>query len=124
MRSNGWLYDFFVFFKNVIQPAIRPHCACLNSNEIWSFDGILITTNLDSALTATNAVNNAENILYLWDLEWLRGNKDYLYNINILRKPNLKVMARSESHAKAIENYANIKVSRVVTDANILGMIQ
>ena len=116
--------DPILFFKNVNHPCIRPHCATLNMCDIWSFNGTIIATNLDSALTALNAVNNADNILYLWDLEWLRGKNNYLYNLSILRHPDLRVIARSVHHAQAIENYANIKVHKVVNDINLLGIIE
>lgn len=113
-------YDFMVFIKDLIPPSMRPECAVLNSNEIWAFDGILISTNLDSALSSLNAVNTAKNVLYMWDLEWLRaGKNNYINNISILRNPNLTVVARSPEHARAIENYANIKIQHIIPDANL-----
>lgn len=118
-------FDFVVFFKNLMPPAMRPFCACLYANEIWNFNGTLISTDLDSALSCLNAVNRAENILYLWDLEWLRGSqRNYIQNIAILRNPDLKLVARSVDHAKAIENYANRKVDKIVDDFNINEILQ
>lgn len=116
-------YDPIIFFKNIGVPAIRPFCACMNASEIWTFNGTLISTNLDSALTCIKATNNAKNILYLWDLEWMRGKNDYVHNVSILRHPLIKVITRSKDHAKVVENYANITVSKIVEDANILELI-
>jgi hypothetical protein len=113
-------YDFMVFIKDLIPPSMRPECAVLNSNEIWSFDGIVISTNLDSALSSLNAVNVAKNVLYVWDLEWLRaGKNNYINNISILRNPNLEIVARSQEHATAIENYANIEIQHIIPDINL-----
>jgi predicted nuclease with RNAse H fold len=39
--------------------------------------------------------------------------------MNILRNDKLKVIARSDSHAEIIENFANIKVQGIASDWNM-----
>lgn len=116
--ENSNDYDFVIFQTHLMPPTIIPNCMCLNSTEIWSFDGTLITTDLDNADSCCKATNNARNILYLWDLEWKRGNNNYLRNLSILRHPRLELAARSEDHARVIRNYANKDV-KVIENANI-----
>jgi len=62
--------------------------------------------------------NNADKYLYLWDIEWLDRVINHRVACDILRNDRLKIIARSESHAKIIENYCNVKPIGVVDDWN------
>ncbi len=112
-------YDFMIFFENLVKPCVNPNCAAVNSNEIWSFEGILISTNINGAIAASRAVNRAKNIFYVWDLEWLRGMTDFTSNMQAFRHPDIELVARSQHHAKAIEDYCNKKVSKIIEDINL-----
>lgn len=113
-------YDFVLFIDNLVRPYILPNCAVMHANEIFSFDGVLISTNISSAIACSKAVNCAKNIFYVWDLEWLRGQNNFVHNMSAFRNPNLRLVARSEHHKKAIENYCNKKVDAVIPDINLM----
>lgn len=113
-------YDFVLFYEHLVKPCVVPNCMVLNATETFSFHGLLIATTLDNAEVAINSINTARNIYYIWDLDWMRrGQNNYIKNISILRNPKLELIARSQDHASAIENYCNRKVSSIISDANI-----
>ena len=98
-----------LFFEQLITPCIPIKCATMCVNELMSFRGSLITTTIESTLMANELINKnvADHIFYVWDLEWLRPNKNnYLYNLKAYNCAD-KLIARSEEHADPIRNYCN-----------------
>lgn len=113
-------YDFSLFFDNLVPPCIQPNCAVFNGNEIWGYEGVLVATTMDHAILLSKAVNKAKNFFYVWDLEWLRRNKNnFMYNMQAFRHPDVELIARSNDHKKAIENYCNRPVKHVIPDINL-----
>jgi hypothetical protein len=115
-----------VFFENLVPPIISPKCATMCTNELPSFTGCIITTTIDTTSMAIAHNGNKDNriIFYVWDLEWLRKNKNiYLYNYNAMVKAH-KLIARSNKHAKAIENYCGRKVDSIMSEFNISELIK
>lgn len=120
-KSNN--YDVVFFYENATAPIIKPLCATMNLHEVWSFDGHLITTTLDLTNTSINIPVPAKRIFYVTDLEWLRGKKDFVKNIEIMRNPLVKLITKSEDYKKAIENYCNRKVEKVVENFDLEELI-
>ena len=100
-------------------PCIPIPCARMNISEVYSCKGLLISTSLSTANTVAKAIVEAEKVFYVWDLEFLRGKKDFVDNVKIYRNPALTLIARSQSHADAIENYCNRKPDFIIPDLNI-----
>jgi hypothetical protein len=110
------MFDVVFFYQQVSPTPLKPFCATMNISEIWSFDGTLIATDINSASVVNKVVSPAKKIFYVWDLEWMRPyhQQNYLYNLSIFRSPYLKLVARSEDHVKLIEHYCNRKVDNVI----------
>lgn len=102
-------YDIAVFYEELAPPIIRPNFGIFNACEMYSFDGILIATTIPTALSVTRTVKSLKKIFYIWDLEWLRGQNNYLYNLSCYQHPELQLICPSDDYAKAIENYCNIQ---------------
>ena len=66
--------DFVIFFENSSTSILQPEVGTMNINEIWGFDGILISTSVSTTLSMINTFAKAK-YFYVWDLEWLRGQK-------------------------------------------------
>ena len=79
-----------------------------SSEYINHIDGEIITFDLNNTLRSIKALGPSTTTFYVWDLEWLRGNMDYLFNIDIYQSVD-KLLCRSISHQKAIQNYCNRK---------------
>ena len=111
--------DVALFYDTLVKPIIRPQTSIMNCVEVYDFPGLKIATQLHHASCLINVIFPGTIVYYVWDLEWLRGNTDYMRNMNILRNERLKLVARSESHAKNIENYCNKSVVAIVEDVNL-----
>jgi hypothetical protein len=119
--AEKYPHDLVLFFEQLINPVIQPQCASMCINELMSFKGILITTTIDNTTMsiARNTRKDNKIVFYVWDLEWMRPNKNiYLYNYKAFNSVH-KLIARSENHKKAIENYANRPIDKIIEDFNI-----
>lgn len=115
--------SYFLFFENMAAPCVRPLVTCLNISELHTFNGVLISTSIDTTLYAINAITNTKKIFYVWDLEWIRPNKNnFLYNMQAFRNENVEITCRSERHAKLIGNYCNRKPSLIFNNLNLLAL--
>ena len=118
--SDSVDHDFVIFFENLSGKITEPNFGMMNTTEIWSFQGHLITTSISTTLTAIKSMSPSEKYFYVWDLEWLRDRgKNFEYNIPAFIDKDIKLIARSETHAKAIKNYCNRDVIGIVEDFNL-----
>ena len=96
----------------------------MNINEIWGFDGILISTSVSTTLSMINTFAKAK-YFYVWDLEWTRRHgKDFSYLIQAYNNKDVKLIARSKEHALAIENYSNRTVDHIVNNFNLKKLVR
>ena len=113
------LKDITFLTEEKFPPCIPVPCSRMNISEMWSCKGVVIATNLTTANTLAKAVIPAKKVFYVWDLEFLRGNKNFKENVEIYRNPSLTLICRSQSHAEALENYCNRKPDCIIPDLNI-----
>ena len=112
-------HDACCFYANLAVPPTNTMFATMHLYYSQNFHGALISDNIEMANVSLATYNNSDKYLYLWDIEWLRGPMSYEGTLNVLRNPFLKIIARSESHAKLIENFCNKKPCGIVEDWNI-----
>ena len=73
-----------------------------------------------TALSMEKCFAPKNKLFYIWDLEWTRQHgKDFEFIVQAFTDPNIKLIARSEEHAKAIKNYCNRDVENIVNDFNL-----
>lgn len=86
-------------------------------SEIYGFDGVLITTDLNTTQKALNAFGWTKILFYIWDLEWLRMPQKRWHDlIGIYGNEKLSLVCRSEEHLKAVRQCWNIEPIGVVED--------
>tara|TARA_A100001201_G_scaffold42496_1_gene43301 strand:+ start:18 stop:470 length:453 start_codon:yes stop_codon:yes gene_type:complete len=107
-----------VFCNRQAIPPIQPLFGCKLSSFLISYNGIIISTTLEEARSSLKLANKSDRYLYLWDLDWLENPVYFSTAMEVLRSDKLKVIARSKSHAKMIENFANIKVHAIIDNWN------
>jgi hypothetical protein len=95
--------SYNIFFQNHSPPIIQPECVSMNINGFSSISGKVVAFDLSSAMIIKNTNCNTENILYLYNMEWLQSPVNYLLAREILS--NFKIFARSKEHAKIISNF-------------------
>lgn len=101
--------DAVIFFEQLTTACIPINCASMCVTEMNSFGGVLITTNIENTLMANKVINRNKTriIFYVWDLEWLRPNKqNYLYNLQAYNTAD-ELVARNIQHVEPIHNYCN-----------------
>ena len=117
--------DVVLFFENATSSILTPNFSLMSINEIWNFSGSLFATNIFTALSMQKAFAPKNKLFYVWDLEWTRAHgKDFEFVIQAFSDENTTLIARSDEHAKAIENYCNRSVSNIVSDFNIEQLVR
>jgi hypothetical protein len=103
------LENAVLFFEQLVPPAIPVSCSTMCITEAMNFGGMIVTTNVEN----TRMINRIANrkriklVFYVWDLEWLRLNKQsYLYNYETYNMPDVLVV-RSKEHVGPLHNYCN-----------------
>ena len=108
-----------IFYLNMSATVVDIPFAIMNVHNITHFNGICLATDLESASVLRKSNNKMDKFFYVWDLEWLRDTTSFEQGVEILREPSLKIIARSESHKKLIENYCNREVEGIVHNFNL-----
>lgn len=111
--------DVVGFYENLPNPVVPANFALMNIQDIWGFDGLTIATTIQQALALRQVPGNHPKIFYVWDLEFLReGKRNFLYNLQAYRS-NLKIVCRSEEHAKCLSNYSNRYPDSIIENFNL-----
>lgn len=115
--------DFIAFYENSAKPYISPDFAIMQAFEAWGYRGILIATSLSTASQMITFPVCKEKYFYVWDLEWIRMKEKYFKTLHsIYSNPKLKLIARSNSHKKIIEDCWNTPVVGIVDDFDLTQM--
>jgi hypothetical protein len=117
--------DCRIFYQNLEPTCVNPlNCALMPLAEMFGFqDGILITTDIDTTLFAINAPISSKIIFYVDDIEWMRGNNNYLQNIKVYQSKYCSVICKSADYSRYLNNYANISTP-VVEHYNLEGILK
>ena len=126
---NGYLEnssdDIVLFFENSTTSILPPNFSLMSTNEIWSFEGSLFATSVSTSLSVQKSFAPKNKFFYVWDLEWTREHgRDFESTIKAFSNEDMELTARSEDHAKAIENYCNVKVKHIVKDCNVEQLVR
>lgn len=107
---------------NNIKPAFKVDTANLPLTDINLFNGLIISTCIDTTMFAKSMVRRNDILFYVWDLEWhRRGNKDYFRNIAAFR--NVLLATRSNSYAMELLKYSGVKTDIITPDFNVSHLI-
>lgn len=119
--SNRHDIDYIVFYEIMHRYCLKPNFAIMSGCEIWGQEGITIATSSDLALKLTKTSGPERRILYLWDLDWIRGQQRNFYPVyaQLYTDPSLEIVCRSEDHSKLLQNSFNIKPIGIVEDFNL-----
>lgn len=100
-------YDIspIVFYREYYQPIIEPLFATMQEVEAWNFPHPIITTDLDTTERSLSLLKPTERYFYVLNLEWLyMTSSDINYDKlnDIYANDNIKLIARSKTHAKIL----------------------
>lgn len=122
--SNGSPHDYRIFFENLQLYTVNPLCAVMNVSEIWSFDGLLISTTIKNTALSLKTVCNTKRIFWSYDLDFLRDKQNYLYNLSIYRNNKIDLFTRSKDASDAVYNFCNRKPNGIMPEINFLELVK
>lgn len=91
------IYDISLFFDEPGPCPFPIPCGCFNSTELWSFNGTLITTSINSSFLSSHAINDID-IYYLVDF---KQKKDVFLLFELIKR-NVSFIAKSEEDKKEL----------------------
>ena len=106
------------FYQRASIPATT---ACFGTKicaHISSYNGVLIASSLELAEMCLKFHINSDIYFYVWDLDWLDNPVYFSSAMDTMRNDQVKIFARSESHAKCIDNFCNKKTVGIVDNWN------
>ena len=119
--------DAIIYHENKHRNCIPANFAVMSLSDAWANEGPVIATSLSTA-KKMGSFASERKIFYVWDIEWIRNNHmqtfQYEQYSDVYTDSSLELIARSESHAKIIENAFNKKVSHIVSDFNMSEILE
>lgn len=103
-----------VFVNDPTVPVIDPSFSCPVVAFLPHFKGDCISTDIYTTEQILQNSSIINKFFYVWDLEWTTRRFNYNKTVEVMRNKNLKLIARSDSHASVISNFCNKEVWGIV----------
>jgi hypothetical protein len=113
----------FVFHHDWSWAGIVPLFGMLQLRELWTYDGVAVATNIDTARRVIQAPEPSKKFFYLNDLEWTKLYVPFKQLQSIYMNKELELIANSEEDAKIIEKVWR-KPSLIVENYNYEQLIK
>jgi hypothetical protein len=107
------------FYQEISQHSLPANFACMEISEIWGFEGPIIATTFESAEKLLGCATCPRPVFYLWDLEWLRTERDFASWRKVFADERMDIIVRSQSHKQIFEECWNRKVLGIVDNFNL-----
>ena len=104
-----------LYIKNLTQPVVRPMCMVNSIDKGALVKDVLISTDLCTCKYMNNMIAE-HKLFYIFDLEWLRHEVDYIETIKMLN--NTRLLCGSKEHQEAIQKYCGLE-SKVIESFNL-----
>lgn len=121
---KGPQHDVVALYSSPSRPCVSPLFGTMHLASAWGFDGVVVATSLDLAMTVRRFPSVSRKVFYVWDLEWLRGQADHGSLRAVYADPRFLLVARSQDHAQVIRSCWNIPVEHVVEDCNVVEFVR
>ena len=118
--------DVIVFYENRHKNCLPANFATMEISQAFNHKGPIIATTLSTARKLTE-LPSEKKFFYVWDLSWVRnsrGVQQYEAYKDVYLNKSLELIARSESHKKAIESCFNREVKHVISDFKIEDILE
>lgn len=118
--------DCILFYENFYKPCLPGiNVAIMHISEAWNYQGILVSTCLDTTEKLISFPGTKNKFFYVWDLEWLRLKQKHFRALqNIYGSNELFLIARSAEHSKLLSNCWNVGYVPVVDDLNMEALLK
>ena len=100
--------EVVLFYSNMTPSCLSANCAIMHYKEAYSYDGTVISTDLESSLKLLSFPGPKRKLFYVCDLEWLRQKpRPYSLFAGIYNNPKLELLARGDLHANILRDVWN-----------------
>ena len=113
--------DVMVFYENMHQNCVPSNFAAMEISQAFNHKGPMIATTISTAEKLISFPSE-KKFFYVWDLSWVRNSRrlnEYEKYNKVYSDKSLELIARSQSHKKAIQNCFNREVNHVISDFKI-----
>lgn len=117
--------DITTFFNTTGPAALPANFASMPMYEAWGYNGIMVATTVITAQKLQQCLAPQKRFFYVWDLEWLRPKETQLYDMwaSVYRDPNMPLIARSDEHARIIEECWGRPPYGIIDDMNMQDLL-
>ncbi len=118
--------DVCLFYEAALRPCTHVKVASMPVVNAVGFRGVLVATNLATAMRLSGLPSASRKLYYCWDLDWLRLSpeaKVFEQIMPVYRSAAYELVARTPEHAKLLSQTWNRPVRDVVPDANVEGLL-
>lgn len=114
-------YTFTIFAENVESPILNPKCPIMNAAEIWSYDGSVIATSMQTAVKLIKAIGPKKKYLYVYAPEWFTQHKisQYENTHQIYMNPELEIIARNQDYHTLFTSCFNREPAFIWPEADV-----
>ena len=111
-----------VFYETYSTLAYPAHFAMVQHKEAWLFDGPIIASSIDMVQTLLQCPRPNPKFFYVWNLDWIymspnQPSIQLSFLNHIYTNDDIQLIARSEQHARIIENCWK-KPASIIEDFN------
>lgn len=114
--------DYSIFELNHVDPITRIRCGVFPITLAYLYDGVLISTDIETTKFSLEGCRAEKRIFYVWDLEWMRRPKLFESN-QIYSLPELTIVCRSKEHADCIKRVSGRDV-HIMQNFNVKELIK
>jgi hypothetical protein len=115
--------DVVALYECLTSPCVLPHFATMQVAEGWTFDGVVVATDLSTAAKLQTFPSAVRKLFMVWDLEWVGAKRPYRELAPLYRDPEFALLARSADHARAIRGCWNVGAA-VVGDLDLSRVLE
>jgi hypothetical protein len=117
--------DPIVFYNTITKPTMICKFAKMQMVQAWGQEGHTIATSCATARKMLTFPSPTKKYLYVWDLEWLRGeHRHYNMFTDVYHHPEIQLIARNVWHASVIHDVFNIDKIEVVEDFDYVRLLE
>jgi hypothetical protein len=114
--SKNYNINFIIFVRDLVIPCVDPNCSVMRWEELWGFDGHVITTDIESTMRVMITPGPKSVTHYVYDLDWTDGVHKHIDLSGVYQNPDINLVARNEEYAKIIGRLWNRNNVEVLGD--------
>ena len=88
----------YVFYNNYGRIPLLPMFMVAQSSNAWGFDGVLMSTDIETTKALIKIPSSHPKLFYIWDLEWLYKPRPYEEMLGVYCRDEIELVARNKTH--------------------------